>query len=111
MRISLIVSEAEHAELKKRAGLVPLNRWIRSVLFETSPAAVEVEGRRHRSGTKRVRPEEPDERGARDEKPPELPGGSGAGQHSPAQQGVSGQTCPHGKEPGRFCFDCRGTVK
>src|SRR6185312_17278718 len=21
------------------------------------------------------------------------------------------RVCPHGKEPGRFCFDCRGTVK
>lgn len=33
MRITLLVTEAEHAELKRKAGMVPLSRWIKSVLL------------------------------------------------------------------------------
>lgn len=33
MRITIIVTEPEHAELKRRAGLVPLSRWVKNTVL------------------------------------------------------------------------------
>lgn len=39
MRVFIEVTEAQHAELKRQAGLIPLSRWIRSQLFPVSDEA------------------------------------------------------------------------
>lgn len=39
MRVFIEVTEAQHAELKHQAGLIPLSRWIRSQLFPVSDEA------------------------------------------------------------------------
>ena len=38
MRVYIEVTEAQHAQLKEMAGLVPVSRWIRSQLFPVDDA-------------------------------------------------------------------------
>src|SRR5580692_8268704 len=36
MRVTIEVTEAQHAEMKRQAGMVPLARWIKHQLFPAS---------------------------------------------------------------------------
>lgn len=85
MRVTVILSDEEYAEAKRRAGLIPLSAWFRSMAFGDFGAETV-----RKDGTVRV------VRGSASapKRPDKPPAASWA------------EACPHHKRRGDLCYKC-----
>jgi hypothetical protein len=90
LRVTIILTEAEHEEIKGKAGLIPLSRWIKSMVLG---------GRGNESGSQDRAMVQPERAGSSGER--------GAG----AVKRVGKPCCVHGVEKGVNCWQCGGAAK
>ncbi len=86
MRITVILTDEEYVEAKRRAGLIPLSRWFRSLM----------------NATDRMAPAKPKS---------VVSSGEAQNVYKEVRQAVhraARKACIHGVEKGYHCWQCKG---
>ncbi len=125
MRVTVILSEEEYTQAKRKAGLIPLSAWFRSRIWdEENPApdgrmrSERARGREKRNnpslgkvGVKDGRGEKNREDGVREVKDvvSSERGVNKVGGDKPIAK--AGKTCAHGMGKGEHCWQCMGLAK
>ena len=85
MRITVIVTDEEYAEIRRKAGLVPLSAWIRSMVLEDNgKRKATVQAMAAHAPTRPVK----------------------AGKRETTQPAGEVGKCPHRKMTGEVCYKC-----